>query len=114
MNHVVGVGEKRNPRGQTRGFFFRNTALALLHTGIYTVLMKKMKTPREKGFDRILVTLPKPLIGELRDFSQLFRQGNKSGFVADAISNYIDYLRKVRHTAKLREATLLLPRTVSG
>ena len=66
--------------------------------------MKKVKTPQRTGFDRVIISLPKPLIGELREFSGLFREGNKSGFVADAIRNYIDHLRKVRHTAKLRKA----------
>jgi metal-responsive CopG/Arc/MetJ family transcriptional regulator len=66
--------------------------------------MKKMKTSKSQEFDRVIVSLPKPLIGDLRRYSQLFRGGNKSGFVADAVRNHIAYLRKLQHTAKLREA----------
>jgi hypothetical protein len=33
----------------------------------------------------------------------MLRNGNKSGFVADAIRSYIAYFRKRRHTQLLRE-----------
>jgi len=54
-------------------------------------------------FQRVIVSLPRPLVGELRRFAGIFRGGNKSGFVADAIRGHMEQLRKVRHTQKLRE-----------
>ena len=53
---------------------------------------------------RVIVSLPQPLVGELRQFASIFRAGNKSGFVADALRTHIEHLRKRRHTVKLRES----------
>ena len=65
----------------------------------------KIRSPRQGGsHERVMVTLPKPLVEKLRRFAGVFRGGNKSGFVADAIQSHIERLRKARHTAKLRES----------
>lgn len=53
--------------------------------------------------ERVIVTLPGPLVRELGEYAAKFRGGNRSGFVADAIRTHIEQLRKVRHTARLRE-----------
>jgi hypothetical protein len=64
-----------------------------------------MSGSRKKGvYDRVIVTLPRPLASRLRRYAEIFRQGNKSGFVADAVEAHIEHLRKVRNTARLREA----------
>ena len=55
-------------------------------------------------FERMMFTLPPELAAEARKFAGAFFDGNNSGFVAAAIRNYIDHLRKVRHTAKMRES----------
>lgn len=60
----------------------------------------RSKTRRE----RAIFTLPPELLAEARKFANAFHKGNNSGFVAAAIRNYIDHLRKVRHTAKLRDS----------
>ena len=39
----------------------------------------------KKGSERMIFTLPKALAGELEEYARLLRDGNKSGFVADAI-----------------------------
>lgn len=59
---------------------------------------------QESGSERMIFTLPKPLAAELKEYARALRSGNKSGFVADAIRSYIDYYRKRRHTALLRDA----------
>jgi metal-responsive CopG/Arc/MetJ family transcriptional regulator len=66
--------------------------------------MNKNRDKRGLGYQRVIVSLPKPLVAELRKFASAFRRGNKSGFVADAVQSHIERLRKARHTAKLREA----------
>jgi metal-responsive CopG/Arc/MetJ family transcriptional regulator len=66
--------------------------------------MRKVQHPSKQACQRIIVSLPRPLVGAIRQYSRLFRRGNKSGFVADAVRNYIDYLRRSHHTAKLRAA----------
>jgi metal-responsive CopG/Arc/MetJ family transcriptional regulator len=55
-------------------------------------------------FERVIFTLPPELAAEARQFAEAFYRGNNSGFVAAAIRNYIDHLRKVRHTAKMRQS----------
>lgn len=54
--------------------------------------------------ERLIVTLPRSLVANLRRFADAFRGGNKNRFVADALRAHIDALRKARHTTKLREA----------
>jgi metal-responsive CopG/Arc/MetJ family transcriptional regulator len=57
----------------------------------------------ETGSERVIFTLPRSLAGEVEEYARLLRNGNKSGFVADAIRSYIDYFRKRRHTELLRQ-----------
>ena len=59
---------------------------------------------KKDTYDRVIVTLPKQVASRLRQYADIFRQGNKSGFVADAVESHIEHLKKVRHTARLREA----------
>jgi metal-responsive CopG/Arc/MetJ family transcriptional regulator len=56
------------------------------------------------GSERVIFTLPKDLTVELDQYARVLRNGNKSGFVADAIRSYIAYVRKRRHTELLRES----------
>ena len=58
----------------------------------------------ETGSERVMFTLPRALAGEVEEYARLLRNGNKSGFVADAIRSYISYFRKRRHTELLRES----------
>jgi hypothetical protein len=62
---------------------------------------KLKKLPKQ---ERVIFSLPKALIEDLRKYAGLVRGGNKSGFVADALKNYITYLHKREHTRKLRES----------
>lgn len=48
--------------------------------------------------------MPPELAAEAREFAGAFYDGNNSGFVAAAIRSYISYLRKARHTAKMRDS----------
>lgn len=57
------------------------------------------KPPKQ---ERVIFSLPKALVEELQKYAGLVRGGNKSGFVADAIRAYIEHLRKIGHTRKLR------------
>jgi metal-responsive CopG/Arc/MetJ family transcriptional regulator len=57
----------------------------------------------ETGSERVIFTLPKALAADLEEYARLLRNGNKSGFVADAIRSYIDHFRKRRHTQLLRQ-----------
>ena len=66
--------------------------------------MSKIGDPSKTRYERAIFTLPPELLAEARKFANAFHKGNNSGFVAAAIRNYIDHLRKVRHTAKLRES----------
>lgn len=59
---------------------------------------------KRKQSERVLVTLPHDLVGQLRKYAEQVRDGNNSGFVADAVRMYIDHLRKQQRTAKLRAA----------
>lgn len=54
--------------------------------------------------ERVIFTLPPDLMAEARKFAEAFHEGNNSGFVAAAIRSYVDQLRKVRHTARMRES----------
>jgi hypothetical protein len=66
--------------------------------------MNKAHHTKREPCQRVIVSLPRPLVGEIREYARVLRRGNKSGFVADAVCSYIEYLRRSRHTAKLRAA----------
>ena len=51
-----------------------------------------------------MFSLPRPLVAELEEYARVLRNGNKSGFVADALRAYIAHFRRLRHTALLRES----------
>ena len=52
----------------------------------------------------MIFTIPRPLADEIRRYANAIRGANKSGFIVDAVRWYVDYLRRARHTAKLRES----------
>lgn len=52
--------------------------------------------------EQAVFSLPPALLREAKRFAKQYHNGNNSGFVAAAIRGYIDHLRKVRHTTKLR------------
>ena len=54
--------------------------------------------------ERMIFTIPRPLADEIRRYAEAVRGSNKSGFVVDAVRWYLDYLRRLHHTAKLRES----------
>lgn len=66
--------------------------------------MRKTRERSKTHHERAIFTLPPELLAEARRFASVFHNGNNSGFVAAAIRNYIEHLRKLRHTAKLRES----------
>ncbi len=67
--------------------------------------MRKRETKsQETNCERMMFSLPKALVAELEDYALALRNGNKSGFVADAVRAYIDHFRRRRHTALLRES----------
>ena len=66
--------------------------------------MGKRRSARRPRYERMIVSLPAPLVARVRRLADIVRDGNKSGFVADAIQAYIDHLRKPRHTEKLRQS----------
>jgi hypothetical protein len=76
--------------------------LDAIHTPVYTEDMKAASQHRESRSERVIFTLPRPLVVELEEFADALRDGNKSGFVADAIQSYIDQFRRRRHTSLLR------------
>lgn len=51
-----------------------------------------------------MFTLPEPLLRELDSYARAVNEGNKSGFVSDAIAQRITWLRKARHTIKMRDS----------
>jgi hypothetical protein len=57
-----------------------------------------------KTHERLLVTLPQTTAAKLVKYAKVCRQGNKSGFVADAIEAYVSQLHGHRHTERLRES----------
>ncbi|MEX2120492.1 MAG: hypothetical protein WD847_12930 [Pirellulales bacterium] len=68
-------------------------------------MSKARNTERTKApHKRVIFSLPPDLVSEAKQFAGAFHNGNSSGFVAAAIRAYIDHLRKVRHTARLRES----------
>lgn len=66
-------------------------------------MSKRTKHRRQKS-ERMIFTLPRSLADDIRLFADGIRGSNKSGFVADAVRWYVDYLRKTRHTSRLRES----------
>jgi hypothetical protein len=84
--------------------------MSLLWTSIYTRIYtghmrtRESASPQETGFERMMFSLPKPLVAELKKYACVLRGGNKSGFVSDAVRSYIDHFRRRRHTALLRES----------
>ena len=58
----------------------------------------------ETGSERLIFTLPRGLVKDLKKFAHALRNGNKSGFVADAIRSYIANFRRRRHTQLLRQS----------
>ena len=52
--------------------------------------------------EQAVFSLPPALLREAKRFAKEYHNGNNSGFVAAAIRGYIDHLRKLRHTEKLR------------
>ena len=65
---------------------------------------KQTLHPGHSGSERVIFTLPKSLAAEVETYAQVLRNGNKSGFVADAIRSYIESFRKRRHTQLLRDS----------
>jgi metal-responsive CopG/Arc/MetJ family transcriptional regulator len=59
---------------------------------------------KDAGSERVIFTLPKALAADLEAYARVLRNGNKSGFIADAIRSYIEYFRKRRHTQLLRDS----------
>lgn len=55
-------------------------------------------------YQKVMVSLPSSLVEQLGKYAEAVNEGNKSGFVADAIREKIDYLRKTYHTMKMRQA----------
>lgn len=51
-----------------------------------------------------MFSLPESLLRELGSYARVINEGNKSGFVSDAIAQRIEWLRKARHTMNMREA----------
>jgi metal-responsive CopG/Arc/MetJ family transcriptional regulator len=66
--------------------------------------MKRPVDPPENKHERVIFSLPKSLVEDVRRYAAVAHGGNKSSFVATAIRSYIDQLRKRRHTARMREA----------
>lgn len=66
--------------------------------------MTKSSKRSKANYQPVIFTLPRELLVEAEQFAAAFHSGNNSGFVAAAIRHYIDHLRKVRHTKKLRES----------
>lgn len=76
----------------------------VIHTWVYTGVVKRSSHHREARSKRVIFTLPKPLVIELEQYADAVRNGNKSGFVADAIEGHIQQFRRRRHTALLRKS----------
>ena len=66
--------------------------------------MSKAGSRSKTRCERAIFTLPPKLLAEANDFANAFHEGNCNEFIAAAIRSYIGHLRKVRHTAKLRES----------
>lgn len=62
------------------------------------------KLTEQSAYERVIFSLPRPLVTEMKKYASVCRAGNKSGFVADAVRAYITSLRRHRHMAKLRDS----------
>lgn len=51
-----------------------------------------------------MFSMPAKLVKDLEKYAELLHDGNRSGFVAEAVADKISYLRKAYHTQKMREA----------
>lgn len=67
-------------------------------------MARNTSAERRRNTTRANLTLPVPLMKEVEKYAALVRDGDRSGFVADALRSYIDRLRKAHHTAKLRRS----------
>jgi hypothetical protein len=61
-------------------------------------------TKARSKYVRAIFSLPKAVAGKVQAYATIGHGGNKSAFVADAIRCYVDHLRRVYHTTKLRQA----------
>jgi metal-responsive CopG/Arc/MetJ family transcriptional regulator len=66
--------------------------------------MGKPAKQKAATHQRMLVSLPRPVVERISKYARICRGGNKSGFVADAVEAYIKALRRHRHTQKLRHS----------
>ena len=66
--------------------------------------MRRNASKRTNNHERMIFTIPQPVAEEIRQYADAVRGANKSGFVADAVRWYVDYLRRVQRTAKLRQS----------
>ncbi len=60
------------------------------------------RVTKKSRYERVIFSLPPGLVSDARRYADAFHEGNSNGFVAAAIRNYIEQLRKTRHTARLR------------
>ena len=60
--------------------------------------------PSRKTTSRELFSLPHELATKLRKYADRYRDGNKSGFVADAIESYIARLQHEHRRSQLRQS----------
>lgn len=65
------------------------------YTPVYTGGMKYKKT---------IVSLPETIADSLQKFADLASEGNKSRFTAEALQEKMDRMRKLVHTARIRES----------
>jgi hypothetical protein len=70
--------------------------------------------PSSRSAARLIFTLPRPLAEDLARYARAYRGGNKSGFVADALTAYIRHLQHFRHTRQLRQAYAASRRQAAG
>jgi len=66
--------------------------------------MDKPARQKTATHQRMLVSLPRPVVEQVNKYARICRKGNKSGFVADAIEAYVEALRRYRRTQKLRHS----------
>lgn len=64
--------------------------------------MKNSRRKKHTAYERAIFSLPKRVVAQMERYARLVRDGNKSGFVADAIEAYVRHLRRTAHTRKLR------------
>lgn len=55
-------------------------------------------------YKKVMLSLPEPLLKEIEKYARVLADGNRSGFVAKAVEEKIEYLRKAHHSQKMREA----------